>query len=136
VRAEPNAASSPASASATLDHLLRNRFPDVVTLSTCGSGTDTLATSYAVERDLPLVPYPLDGERDRTDQLAAERRNAGLVAEADVAVVVWDRHDRDLVDLIGRCKWKGIPVRVLVHGRLDETTATEPSPPPRGVLPD
>jgi hypothetical protein len=28
-------------------------------------------------------------------------------------VVVWDRIDRDLADLLGRCKRKGIPVRTL-----------------------
>src|SRR5438876_2305067 len=33
-----------------LDHLLRNRLPDVVILSRCGRGTDALATSYALER--------------------------------------------------------------------------------------
>jgi hypothetical protein len=91
----------------------------VVILSRCGRGTDALATSYAVERGLRLVPHPLNLERDRTDELAAQRRNAGLVAEADAAVVVWDRADRDLGDLLGRCKRKGIPVRVLVPGRPD-----------------
>jgi hypothetical protein len=94
----------------------------VVILSRCGRGTDALATSYAVERGLVLVPYPLDLERDRTDELAAERRNAGLVADADAAVVVWDRTDRDLGDLSGRCKRKGIPVRVPAPGAPDEAT--------------
>jgi hypothetical protein len=51
--------------------------------------------------------------------VAAERRNAGLTAEADAAVVVWDRLDGDLADLIGRCKRKGIQVCVLVPGRRD-----------------
>jgi hypothetical protein len=87
-----------------LDHLLANRLPDVVILSRCGRGTDALATSYAVECGLQLVPHPLNFERDRTDELARERRNAGLVAEADAAVVVWGRIDRDLADLLGRCK--------------------------------
>jgi hypothetical protein len=91
----------------------------VVILSRCGRGTDALATSYAVELGLTLVPHPLDFERDRTDELAAERRNAGLAAEADAAVVVWDWLDRDLADLLGRCQRKGIPVRVLVPGRPD-----------------
>jgi hypothetical protein len=99
-----------------LDHLLSNRIPDIVILSRCGRGTDALATSYAVERRLALVPYPLRHDRDRTDETAAQRRNADLVADADAAVVVWDRLDRDLADLLGRCKRKGIPVRVLVPG--------------------
>jgi hypothetical protein len=100
-----------------LDSLLVNRLPDVVILSRCGRGTDALATSYAVERGLTLIPFPLNHQRDRTDDLAAERRNAGLVAEADAAIVVGDRHNRDLRDLLGRCKRKGIPVRILVPGR-------------------
>src|SRR5947208_11261963 len=74
-----------------LDRLLANRLPDVVILSGCGRGTDALATSYAVERGLQLVPYPLDFDRFRVDSVAAERRTARLVADADAAVVVWDR---------------------------------------------
>lgn len=83
-------------------------------LPRCGRGTDALATSYAVDRGLQLVPYPLHLDRDRTDEVAAQRRNAGLVAEADV--IVWDRTGRGLADLFGRCQRKGTPVRVLVPG--------------------
>jgi hypothetical protein len=68
-------------------------------------------TRFAIERGLPLVPRPLHLDRDHPDELAAGRRNAGLVADADAAVVVWDRVDRDLGDLLGRCRRKGIPVR-------------------------
>src|SRR5437868_3945074 len=99
-----------------LDHLLRHRLPDVVILSRCGRGADAPATSYALERNLSLVPYPLNLERDRTDELAAERRKAALVADVDAAVVR-DRVERDLADLLGRCRRKGIPVRVPVPGR-------------------
>ena len=124
----------------TLDRLLRNRLPGVVILSRCGRGTDALATSYAVDRGLPLVPYPLDLERDRTDELAADRRNARLVADADAAVVVWDRLDRDLGELLGRCKRKGIPLRVLVRGRSGDIgpghDQAEGSPARPGGLPD
>jgi hypothetical protein len=35
---------------------------------------------------LPLVPHSLNLDRDCTAELAAERRNAGLVAEVDAAV--------------------------------------------------
>jgi hypothetical protein len=111
-----------------LDKLLAHRLPDVVILSRCGRGTDARATSYAVERGLQLIPYSLHLERDRTDELARERRNAALVAGADAAVVVWDRLDRDLGDLLGRCKRKGIPVRVLVPGRTDDSTADGADP--------
>jgi hypothetical protein len=41
-----------------LDALLVNSLPGVVILSRCGRGTDALATGYAVERGLTLVPYP------------------------------------------------------------------------------
>jgi hypothetical protein len=86
-------------------------------------------------RPSALVPHPLNFERDRTDDVAAERRTAGLVAEADAEVVVWDRIDRDPADLLGRCRRKSIPVRVFVPGRPDEAPTTEPSP-PRRMLPD
>jgi hypothetical protein len=90
-----------------LDRLLAHRLPDVVILSRCGHGTDALATSYAVERGLQLVPFALNLDRDRTDEMAAQRRNADLVADADAAVVVWDRIDRDLADLLGRRRRNG-----------------------------
>ena len=99
-----------------LDKLLVKRLPDVVILSGCGRGTDALATSYALERGLVLVPYPIDFDRHPVDSVAVERRNARMVADADAAVVVWDRIDPDLGDLLGRCKRKGIPVRVLAPG--------------------
>jgi hypothetical protein len=104
-----------------LDRLLSGRLPEVVIHSRCGRGTDALATSYAVERGLTLVPHPLNLDRDRTDELASQRRNADMVADADAAVVVWDRIDRDLADLLGRCRRKGIPVRVLVPGQPDRS---------------
>jgi hypothetical protein len=43
-----------------LDKLLAHRLPDVVILSRCGRGADALATSYAVEHGLQLVPHPLN----------------------------------------------------------------------------
>jgi hypothetical protein len=103
-----------------LDWLLARRLPEMVILSRCGRGTDALATSYAVERGLQLVPHPLDFERDRTDEVAAGRRNAALVADADGAVVMWDRLDRDLADLLGRCRRK-------VSGRRSTSDFRSPS---------
>jgi hypothetical protein len=69
-----------------LDHLPSNRLPDVAVLSRCGRGTDAVATSYAFERGLTLVPHPLNLDRDRADQTAHERRNADMAADADAAV--------------------------------------------------
>jgi hypothetical protein len=97
---------------AVLDAALSRRLPDVVILSGCGSGTDALATSYAVERGLHLIPYPLDF--DHFPFNAPERRNARMAADADAAVVVWDKLDRVVGDLLGRVVRKGIPYRVLV----------------------
>jgi hypothetical protein len=54
-----------------LDRLLARRLPDDVILSRCGRGTDALATSYAVERGMQVVPHPLDLERDRAGEAAA-----------------------------------------------------------------
>jgi hypothetical protein len=63
------------------------------------------------------LPHPLD--YDQFPVVAVEKRNARMVADADAAVVVWDRTDRDLADLLGRCRRKGIPVRLLAPGRLE-----------------
>ena len=119
-----------------LDKLLVKRLPDVVILSGCGRGTDALATSYALERGLVLVPYPIDFDRHPVDSVAVERRNARMVADADAVVVVWDRIDPDLGNLLGRCKRKEIPVRVLVPGP-PEPENPDPPPGPHGrLLPD
>jgi hypothetical protein len=100
---------------AVLDAALSRRLPDVVILSGCGPGTDALATSYAVERGLHLVPFPLDFEHYPFN--AADRRNARMAADADAAVVVWDKVDTTVGDLLGRVVRKGIPYKVLIATR-------------------
>jgi hypothetical protein len=57
--------------------------------------------------------------------------------------MVWDRYDRDLGGLLGRCQRKGIPVRVVVSGCPDEPTGEGAEPDAgagrdgrRGGLPD
>jgi hypothetical protein len=76
---------------AVLDAALSRRLPDVVILSGCGPGTGALAISYATERGLYLIPYPLDYEHHPFN--APERRNACPATDADAAVVVWDERE-------------------------------------------
>ena len=65
-----------------LDALLANRLPDVELLTTGGRGVPMLAASYAAERGLNVMALVPDFDRFPVD--AVERRDAFLVAEADV----------------------------------------------------
>jgi hypothetical protein len=116
-----------------LDHLLRDRLPEVtiLTRSGAGLGTDSLALSYALARRLDVVQHRADHQTHPLLFDADQVRNAELVRNADAAVLVWGEFDGVLRDLLVRCKAKGIPVRVLGAG--------SPSPPPerptrRGLL--
>jgi hypothetical protein len=116
-----------------LDHLLRDRLPDVTILTRAGAGlgTDSLALSYALARRLEVVQSRTDHAKHPglfgTDRI----RNAELVRDADAAVLVWDPNDWRVRDLLVRCKARGLPVQVLgVRGD------PPPENPPRRALPD
>jgi hypothetical protein len=99
----------------TLDHLLRDRLPDVtiLTRSGAGLGTDSLALSYALARRLDVVQYRADHQKHPLLFDADQARNAELVRDANAAVLAWDANDWRVRDLLARCKAKGLPVRVL-----------------------
>lgn len=113
---------------AALDAALVNRLPDVVLLSGCGPGTDFQAASYAHERGLPITPYPMNFARFSKPDEAAADRNARLVADADAAVIVWDRIDRQLEALIVKLRGKGVLVRVVTPDADPGTPPPEPQP--------
>jgi hypothetical protein len=98
-----------------LDHLLRDRLPDVVILSRSGAGlgTDSLALSYALARRLDVAQYRADHAKHPGLFDADQARNAELVRDADAAVLVWDANDWRVRDLLVRSKVKEIPVQVL-----------------------
>ena len=56
-----------------------------------------------------------------------------MVARADAAVVVWDRCDAAVRDLLGRLKRKGVPVRVIVPGMPGAADPPEEPPPARAA---
>jgi hypothetical protein len=120
-----------------LDHLLRDRLPDVtiLTRSGAGLGTDSLALSYALARRLDVAQYRADHQKHPGLFDADQARAAELVRDANAAVLVWDEFDWRVRDLLARCGAKGMPVQV-----LEAMTAAEGEPPgptpSRRVWPD
>lgn len=92
-----------------LDIALSKRLPDVVLVTTGGSGLPALVASYARSRNLsveatPITRYPLD---------VRESPMVGLVSKADAAVIVWPGVDPETSELLGLIKAKGLPVHVV-----------------------
>jgi hypothetical protein len=99
----------------SLDRLLADRLPDVVILTRAGAGlgTDALAASYAAARRLDHVAYLADHQKHQGLFDADRARNAEMGRDADALVMVFDPADWQTRDLAGRCRAKGIPIRVL-----------------------
>src|SRR4051812_44886465 len=73
---------------AALDHLLKNRLPNVVVLSGAAKGADALGEAWAKARGLPVERYPIKWDRD--GNAAAANRNYALVCNADALVCFRD----------------------------------------------
>ncbi len=92
-----------------LDIALSKRLPDVVLVTTGGSGLSALVASYARSRNLPIevtpiTRYPLD---------VRESPLMGLVGKVDAAVIVWPGVDPETKELLALVEKKGLPVHVV-----------------------
>lgn len=92
-----------------LDVALSKRLPDVVLVTTGGSGLPALVGSYARSRNLPVeatpvTRYPLD---------VRESPMKGLVGKVNAAVIVWPEVDPETMQLLALVKAKGLPVHVV-----------------------
>jgi hypothetical protein len=77
-----------------LDIALSKRLPDVVLVTTGGSGVPVLVASYARSRGLPVeatpfTRYPLD---------VRQSPMVGLVGKLDAAVIVWPQIDPETTE--------------------------------------
>jgi hypothetical protein len=114
-----------------LDHLLRDRLPDVTILTRAGAGygTDALADNYATARKLAQVAYLLEHERHAALDDAIRARLAAFVRDADAAVIVFDEFDQQGRTLIALADRQGIPVRILDTHLRGRAVVPEPIPP-------
>jgi hypothetical protein len=93
-----------------LDIALPKRAPDVVLVTTGGSGLlSALVASYARSRNLtvevaPIERYPLDVQASPM---------ARVVAKVDAAVVVWPESTPETNELLALDEAKGLPVHVV-----------------------
>ena len=122
---------------AALDALLANRLPDVELLTAGGRGVPMLAASYAAERGLVVTALVPDYGRFPTEA-AEERRDVGLVGQADAAVIVWDGRNLAVCRLLELVQRKGIPVHVLgaPPKKAKARRVRDPEAPAPRVLPD
>lgn len=92
-----------------LDVALSKRLPDVVLVTTGGSGLPALVASYARSRNLavevtPIERYPLDVRKSPM---------VGLVGKIEAAVIVWPEIEPATKELLDLIEAKSLPVYVV-----------------------
>jgi len=95
----------------TLDHILRNKLPNVTIISGTASGADTLGEEYADKSDLECVRMPanwiLHGKR------AGYVRNTQMAVECDAVIVFWDGQSQGTKHMIEITKNLGKDIRII-----------------------
>ena len=94
--------------------LAENNIKPTVILSGGAKGVDTIGENYATNNGIDIEKYPADwGKHGRS---AGPIRNAQMVANADIAVFVWDGKSRGTKDCISKARMAGLKVFVRVVG--------------------
>ena len=94
----------------TLDRLLLKK-TNVQIVSGFAKGADSLALMYAADRNLPWKIFPADW--DTHGKQAGYIRNKVMADFADACVCFWDGKSRGTADMIGLCRKRKIPLRVI-----------------------
>lgn len=84
---------------------------DIVIISGCAFGADTLGEKYAMEKNYYLDKHPADW--DKYGKSAGYRRNKEMVDIASAAICFWDGKSKGTKHTIDLCKEKGIPCKVV-----------------------
>lgn len=85
----------------------------VVIVSGCATGADSLGERYAAERGLQVERHPADW--DKYGKSAGPRRNAEMAAVAD-ALIAFPKQgeaNKGTLNMIETAKAKGLPIRVI-----------------------
>jgi len=75
-------------------------------------GADRLAAKVARRMELPLEPHPADWKT--YGKAAGPIRNEEMAkAGADLCIAFWDGQSKGTMDMMGRCRKHGIPLKVV-----------------------
>ena len=83
----------------------------IIIISGCASGADTLGERYAAEHNLPVERYPADWER--YGRAAGPKRNMQMAMVADEVIVFWDGKSRGTKNMIDSSKKTNTPYKVI-----------------------
>lgn len=100
--------------------------PGDTVVSGGANGPDSWAEAYAQEHGFDAKVY--HAEWKKWGRAAGIKRNASIVADADVLLAFWDGESRGTADSIERARKKGIPLYIV--GPSDRMSAL-----PRGGTP-
>ncbi|MBQ8908383.1 MAG: DUF2493 domain-containing protein [Clostridia bacterium] len=83
----------------------------IIIISGCASGADTLGERYAAEHNLSVERYPADWER--YGRAAGPKRNMQMAMVADEVIVFWDGKSRGTKNMIDSSKKTNTPYKVI-----------------------
>lgn len=84
---------------------------EIIVLSGCARGTDSLGEYYATSRHYKIKRYPAKWEKH--GRFAGFIRNREMAADADALVAFWDGESRGTEHMISIAHEKGLHVRVV-----------------------
>lgn len=79
---------------------------DVTILEGGAKGVDTLAREFAIEHNIPYEEHPADWEKN--GRAAGYIRNAEMVKEADIALIIWDGKSKGTAHTMKMCEKRGV----------------------------
>lgn len=99
------------------DKMLANRKEagyNIIIVSGCATGADTLGEQYAEARGYQVERYPAQWRdaNDRYDKGAGVKRNALMADNADALLAYWDGKSRGTKNMIDEATKRGLLVRI------------------------
>lgn len=94
-----------------VDHILGLFKGDVIIISGCARGADTLGIEYAERNNLPVKLIPADW--DKYGKSAGYLRNEEMAKEADALIAFWDGKSKGTKHMIDLAKEQGLGTSVI-----------------------
>lgn len=85
---------------------------ELIIVSGCADGADTLGERYADEHGLKTERFPAEWER--YGRAAGPKRNMQMAKAADAVVVFWDGKSRGTKNMIECAKKEGKPCKIVL----------------------